>query len=513
MSGLRRGFVPSEPLGDAFAVSHVVAGFALVIGLVFCWFSHQPLWHTDLWGHLAYGRVIHQSGSLPATEPLMPLSEGISFMDTAWLSQVIGYASYERFGFPGIQFLYAGGIAGCLALLSWGMYRESRSFVVSVLGCALFLWVNWQQLAIVRPQLAGLVCFVFLLVLLSGERWRNLNWILGPALFVAWANLHGSFPIGLALLVSFGVGRVVDLVFQSQPFSAVWKDVQLRRYLLMGLMCGTAVLVNPYGVELYREVLRVASHPNLADLVEWEPLQLGMKQGQAAAAAALALMVLYWFSPRRITSAEVLLLVGLGAGCLWASRVLIWWAPVAGYCFVLHGGALWKQLLRGDDFQAGSKSSRTWTVVTLGLVWVAFGLSPFGMSVLYGAKHGLNSRESLSEFTPVDVADILNEYPPRGQIFNTYEWGDYLLWAGPEGLKTFVASHAHLVHRDVWQSYLRISRAESDWSELLDRYGVNTVVIDSSAQIDLADALSAHADWSLVYEDDLAVVFVRRSGD
>ncbi len=64
---------------------------ALPIGLAFLALSSLPLWHTDLWGHLAYGRFIWQAGSIPATEPFMPLSRGVELVDTAWLSQVIGF--------------------------------------------------------------------------------------------------------------------------------------------------------------------------------------------------------------------------------------------------------------------------------------------------------------------------------------------------------------------------------------------------------------------------------------
>ena len=64
-----------------------------------------------------------------------------------------------------------------------------------------------------------------------------------------------------------------------------------------------------------------------------------MKQGQAAAVAALALIVAYRMSPRRVRTTEVLLLVGLGASALWTSRMIVWWAPVAVYCLVLHAAA------------------------------------------------------------------------------------------------------------------------------------------------------------------------------
>ena len=64
----------------------VLALWTAVIGLVYLALSYQPLWHTDLWGHLGYGRWIWEHGRLPETEPLMPLAEGMAFIDSAWLT-------------------------------------------------------------------------------------------------------------------------------------------------------------------------------------------------------------------------------------------------------------------------------------------------------------------------------------------------------------------------------------------------------------------------------------------
>ena len=210
---------------------------------------------------------------------------------------------------------------------------------------------------------------------------------------------------------------------------------------------------------------------------------------------------------------EVLLLAGLGAGCLWASRMLLWWTPVAAYCFVLHGDAVWNRVRENKSPRPRSAGNMTWLVVTAGLVWIFFSLTPLGTALLYGSRDASETRTNLSELTPIDAVLYLHQFPPKGQIFNSYEWGDYLLWAGPENLDVFVASHAHLIPRDVWQSYLRVIHDESDWSEILeilDRYHINTVVIDALNQAGLFAELERHDDWRGAYDDGLAVVFVRQ---
>src|SRR3990172_4798801 len=73
-----------------------------VLGVVYCVLNYRPLWHTDLWGHLAYGRLIWQTRSIPETEPFLPLAVGVRLVDTAWLGQWIGYAVYRGFGLTGL---------------------------------------------------------------------------------------------------------------------------------------------------------------------------------------------------------------------------------------------------------------------------------------------------------------------------------------------------------------------------------------------------------------------------
>jgi hypothetical protein len=44
----------------------------------------------------------------------------------------------------------------------------------------------------------------------------------------------------------------------------------------------------------------------------------------------------------------------------------------------------------------------------------------------------------------------------------------------------------------------------------LDRYGVNTVLVDQQWRGALIKKLKADADWEVGYEDSVAVVFLRK---
>ena len=127
---------------------------------LFVYFSRQRIWHTDVWGHLSYARLIWETGQIPLAEPFMPLSAGMTYVDTAWLGQLIGLAAHALWGVAGLQFLYATCITLTTVLLLWQCYHRTGELLISLSAAGLFLWVEWQQLMIIRPQLgrSALLC-------------------------------------------------------------------------------------------------------------------------------------------------------------------------------------------------------------------------------------------------------------------------------------------------------------------------------------------------------------------
>jgi hypothetical protein len=512
--GEAQPYVLEDRLPEWLKWSPVSLVWVAIVGVLFWVQSFQKIHYTDIWGHVEYGRLLWETGKIPATEPLMPLSAGMPFVDTAWGSQVLAYLTQAKFGPAGIQFLHALSIALAAGGLLWRFARVTRGFWVPVAGFALFVALNWEQMAVTRPQLAGIACYVALLVLLTG-RWTAAHWGAIPLLFLVWTNLHGSFVMGLGLLACAVAGRAADLLFAGRGVRGLTHDGPLARLLVVTQLAFMATLVNPYGLALYHEVLPFAANNNLADLIEWQPLHVRTFQGQMVAAVIVALAVVYRLSPRRVTSTEVFALVGVGFAMLWSNRFLVWWAPLATLALVWHGHAILSRRavvaeVEADDAEpvAGPKRKGVFTLCAVGLMWIFFAFTPFGLRVIHGPKAAAKSPHAAN--TPVGAAAHLVKNPPVGQIFNTYEWGDYLGFAGPRGLRIFVNSHAHLVHPDIWKHYLAVVNVSAGWDDLLDLYGVNTVVVDKRDRQSLITRLKEHEKWTLSYEDNTAVIYVRK---
>ena len=503
---MRREWIPVS-----LGISRPIAGMVGVLVLVYLCLCSRPIWHTDVWGHLSYGRYIWRTQTLPATEPLLPLARGVPFIDGQWLSQLVGLGvmSQPRLQVAGLKGLYALLVTGCAALLCRSVYQQTRHGGFALLSLGLFLIIGWIPLSVLRPQLAGLFCFILVLTRLARNKMRKSDGIVIPLVFGLWANLHPSFFVGLGLLACFGFGRWLDVLFRT---GSLWRsscDRSVWRLFLLTILATASVALNPYGIGLYVEAWQFSANPNLQDLTEWQPMTIRSGEGQAFALVTLLLLLAYRGTPRRLWSWELLTLTGLGLAGMWSVRMVIWWAPVAAIQLSHHGYAIWRASQSRPSVVDPAPQSTTWTWVSLLLVLSGLIVSPPGQALLWNKQPEIG--QAVSTMTPVFAAEYLRQHPPQGLVFNTYEWGDYLQWAGPDGLLLFVNSHAHLIPRDTWLAYLQVIELQSGWQETLDRYRVDTIVIDQAYRGSLIERLRQDAQWeSRANEQDGQVLFFRK---
>ena len=505
-----------------FRLRASTTGFVLLLSLTYVFFNLLPLSHTDLWGHLAYGRLIVANRAIPKTEPLMSLSEGVPFVDGAWLTQVMGYSAYRVGGRAAMACLFGLAISVSCGLIMMRARQRTGSNLFALLAFGMLLWVDWKQFMIVRPQLAGLVMFCGLFSILTSRRWHTSLWAIIPIGFALWANMHGSFIVGIGMLGAVTVGRAIDLLRRTGKLRMLFRDRWLYRYFILTELAAAATLLNPYGLALHAEVLAFSSNSNLREIVEWMPLSLRMFQGRAAAAAALMLIVIYRFSPRRASATELILLAGLGASALWTSRMLLWWAPIAAFYLALHGQAACRHWWNSEPSTEPPRTASLWTIVSIGLMFLAFEISYMGnvsVDLVMGKTKKARDRMNhvaVSKMTPAGVISYLHkvydsENPPTGLVFNTYEMGDYLTFAGPRDMNLFLNSHAHLVPRDVWNAYMNISQLGRGWEENLAHYGVNMVIIDNLTRRSAVSHFLDSGEWTRDYADANCTVFVRKT--
>ena len=112
---------------------------------------------------------------------------------------------------------------------------------------------------------------------------------------------------------------------------------------------------------------------------------------------------------------------------------------------------------------------------------------------------------ALEKTFPVAAVDFIEEAGlADGRIYNTYEWGGYLIW---RGIPVFIDGRTELYGNEFFLYYLQTIRVAEKWQQPLDEMAVDLVLLRRNSA--LATVLQVSADWQEVYSDDLARVFVR----
>lgn len=484
--------------------------FMLLIGVVFILMASRPLWHTDLWDHLNYGQNIIETQTVSDTEPLLHLCRGVRMINIPWLAQVGMAALNNRVGLTGLQFAYGLTIAMCLAVLAWRSVKLSRSAIGGILACAVFFKVNLDQLLVIRPQLFGVLFYCIVVAWMFGKNKHSMfTWIAMPAMYMLWANVHGSFSMGLMLMGLAGIGRFGDVLVISKSLRVALLDRELHRTILLTQLCAAAVLLNPVGFAIYPEVFNVAGNPNIGSMFEWDALTLRSAQGQSAVAAALLAFMAIKLSPRRMHCGEMLAFVLTGLLAMWSGRMLNWWAPIAGIVIGTHLIAAMRKTTAWLKNPQPAKRTGLWTVVNGGLIWILFAFTSFGVQMVHGRVPA--AQKMVSPETPLATVAYLDsaESLPSGIAFVPAEWAGYMMNRGPKSLEPMVNLHVHVIPEQVWNDYIRLINGPSDWNSLMDEYGINLAVVDKDRQPALVKRIRESADWTPKYEDRQAVVFVR----
>ena len=217
-----------------------------LLGFTFLMIDLHPMYHSDVWGHLKYGKWILSHGRLPDHEPFTPFADQRTpYVNFQWLSQSLFYLLYHageivaggdeiRRTEGGVEWLRAfhAAVEVCRFILLLVAFRRRGGS--APLACAWLalsvLLAGHGHLAILRPQIIGEAFFAGLLLALSRPILSPRAVVVVTLIMVLWANAHGSFTIGLVLLGLCLAGRAVDVWIASKwDPRAAWTDLAPRK--------------------------------------------------------------------------------------------------------------------------------------------------------------------------------------------------------------------------------------------------------------------------------------------
>lgn len=481
----------------------------VVLVMSFCHLT-RDVRDNDFFWHLKSGQGIWENKALPERDPFAyttpALESGrVRFLLTSfWLSQVFFYLFYLVGGMPGIvisRFL----IAGLLCFVMLKLRKGDKLLYLSLL--AIFLALVLKSYPLERPQLFSFIFFALVFFLLerikAGQEERAALLFL-PLAMLVWANMHGGYVLGIIIILLYIITEGLKF---SHPALSPLSGKAYKRLLLAGTAAIVISFVNPGTYHVFSKAVLFQPQKVIFDNLEFQStLSIFRTYGDysilvywsilACAVSALLLDV------RRADITKIALIAGTGYFSFTTLRyvafLLIAALPIIGEAF------------------ARLRFFRTVRSV-LYLAALAITIS---FAAPYTGLETLKSREWVdSRKFPVRAADFIEQNDIKGNMYNYFNWGGYLIWRLGPGKKVFIDGRT--LDSAVYEQTTYIDKAvvvgQSGgplWKYLLEKHQVNYIIVPSPRKgwsIPLFQALATDRDWVPVFFDRTAALFVKNS--
>lgn len=437
---------------------------------------------SDTYWHIAVGKWILAHGALPHTDIYSFTKAGEPWVSSSWLAQILYAASYRAAGWAGPVILASASIATAFALLALNLGARIPAKAAVTIACvALLLSVSHlfaRPHVLVMPVMVAWVSGL----LRASERAEAPSFWLLP-LLALWANLHGSFVFGLALVVPLAL-------------DALWNAEKLRRpslALLWGVFALAALAaccVTPYGwgsILASRKILDLGELLHL--IYEWMPADFShFGPLEACILGALALGLSYGV---RLPPPRIVLLVGLLHMALSHVRNVEIFAMLAPLVVVTP---LASQLALAPAQFARMAFPIASSVVLAIIVGAA--------SFAFAATHPFVPPASQA---PAAALDVLKAHHAK-RILNDLPFAGYFI---AQGIPVFIDGRAELYGEPFVMAYYRAMQLKdvNVLLGLLKTYDIDAVVLTPATP---AVSFMDHAPgWQRIYADDNAVVHIR----
>jgi len=424
----------------------------------------------DSYTHLAVGRWILSHRAFPHIDPFSATFAGQPWIAKEWLSQLAYTGAYALGGWNAVAMLAAAAIAAALGLLAQALLRKFEP--LAALGLTLAAFVLMAPHLVARPHALALPLMVAWTagLIRAVDRGRAPSFWLLP-LMLAWANLHGGFTLGLALIAPFAL----EGILQDRRTAPRW--------IGFGLAAVLTACVTPYGPESILVTGRILGLGDALGLIaEWRPQDFS----RIEAFELLLLGAIGFALSRGVTLAPIRILVLLGLLHLALSHVRN--AEILG---------LIGPLLLGKP-RANAEAAPL-PLMPRGVVFATLAAA----SLLFGAMHPAAPG---AQITPAAALAAIERGRP-GPVLNDYDFGGYMLYAG---LAPFIDGRTELYGGDFTvRQHKAVTLADlPDFLALLDQYRVGaTLLAPGRPAVALLDRLPG---WERLYADSVAVVHVRK---
>lgn len=491
---------PFGPLGLSWPLLVVLLCTVLPLALL----SFPTLEDPDTAMHLAIGEWIFQHGRIPTTDPFSYTVLGQPWIAHEWLAECVMALFNRLAGWSGLALMTLLCLGATLAYLLRFMLKRMPPIYALLFTALASAPLATHLLA--RPHVLTwplLALWLGRLVQASEEQRAPPMWLAG--LMVLWANLHGSFTLGLALVPAMAL----DALFTCAP-GRRW--AVLRQWLPFAALTLLAAMATPSGWRGIWFTFHLIDLKYLHYISEWQPasgLNFWPLELWVVALLGLAALGLLRLPPWRLLLIAGLLHQAFSAGryiSIFGLLAPLWLATAFGQHYQglqalqarRETGALRQASALDGFFERLAHPARP---LTLALALAGIGLAAWATSHWRGSA----VRPGASIVPALQAAQAAGA---QGRVFNTYNFGGRLI---AQGTPVFIDGRADLYGNAHMGRYFEIIETNDAQviRQALDEFGIGWTLLHPRSGMLLY--LNSQPDWHKVYEDKDAVVHLRRN--
>jgi len=475
----------------------------------------------DAFHEMALARVWCTAGSFPVDDVFAFTHTVAPAVHHEWGTGLVLYwtAELSPLGLHGMALLRIALIA-CLAAL---LYRAARNegahpYLIAVLAPLVFpmLWVGFGNL---RAQLFTLVLLAAQLLFMQSDWKGGRRWVVGWfLLYVVWLNVHAGFVVGLALIVyHIGIRWTYGLLFDAcgnlrpgrMVQTQVWRE-QWARMWHHSLIPALAVLgsgLNPWGwnypIYLWRAIT-MQRHT----MLEWQPLWMTYDPALTMIAFIGSLLLIGYVAKNRrwnrlhgwffLCLAAYMACKHLRHGSLYS---VLWIAWMPGWVTATP---------LGRSIVASLQNRRPIAMVSCMSAMIVFGTYAASQRIWLTTVPDRDPGGVM--VYPVAACNYINARQLHGNMLTPFVAGGYVSWRSYPAIRVSLDGRYEVAYRDdVLPKHDRFFLAQDGWSELLEEYPVDMILVQNSAPViaKLQDKTNEKS-WTAIYSDTAFTLFAKK---
>lgn len=480
-------------------ILNILTNIAIFLGIFIA--SLNTPRDPDLGWHLKYGEYFFKHGHVLRDNIFSTMMPDYKWVNHSWSSDLLSFFFFDNFGFIGITFLGA-------LIVALTFYFFSKAFNLSTWNKAILFpivlyFVNPVNAHSFRSQMLSylLTGVLFYILYLGFEKNRKFLLLVIP-LFLAWANLHGGFVLGLALMGIYIFLRIGNELFLIR---ATIKQVYEKFKLHVGFLVFSflATFINPFGIHVYQEVFNHFRNPWLKYVSEWAPFA-DLSQQWWNLIIFVNLFVLgtlfLYFSERQDKKLPIFLICAVLFGLSFYER---------RYAWTLYYSSMPIIMGVSDFFKPNSKRYQEIGAFAISLIFLFITSATKGNLNIYRNMNWEKYCQTGFILCSSKAVEFLEKNNLTSNLSTPYSWGGWMIWNYPN-VKPSIDGRMHLWKDESgYSAFAKYYTNAQDW-ESIDKSKYNVVLALKIKPIyKRLTKLSKEGKWRMAYKDSFSAIFIR----